>query len=190
MTLWRLSLDDDSEECEDPDDGDDTDGDGDDEDDNEDNAGAEGDNQGANENNDDSDDAAMDPEQPKKLDGILFKKAMDLNGQAGSTRLQACLKRYIRLKENENKMKVWRLDPPSEEPPNVVDSELDIQPNAFPLDATPNMHSHLHQLSTTCQVFRGLARIIFLTTTLPMNQIQCFATMNLLRNNSPTILPS
>ena len=145
LVLWhslegRLPLDDDSEESEHPDEGDDTDGDGDDEDDNEDNANAEIDIQSANESNDDSDGAAMDPEHREKPDGILFKKAMELNGQAGSPRLQACLKRYVRLKENENKVKVRRLDPPSEVP-NVVDSELDIQPNPFPLDPRPNIHS-------------------------------------------------
>ena len=41
----------------------------------------------------------------------------------------------------------------------------------------------LHQLSTACQVFKGLPRIIVFTIALPTNQIQCSATMNLLRNN-------
>ena len=87
--------------------------------------------------------STMDPEHRENLDGILFKTAMDLNGEAGSPRLQTC---YIHLKENEKKVKAHCLDPPSEEPLNVIDLELDIQ------DPKPNMHSHAMDLEEELEV--------------------------------------
>ena len=116
LVLWHnlesvLPLDDDMEESDDP-----TDGEGVDEDESDD--GVDGDN-GNDEDSDDEDGDNGGEAQPLP-DVVMFKQAMQLTNETGSPRLQACLKRYISLKENERKTKARRLL---------------AQPNRIPLDA-------------------------------------------------------
>ena len=116
LILWHsleslLPLDDDTEESDDP-----TDGEGVDEDESDD--GVDGDN--GNHGDSDDEDGDTGGEAQPLPDVVMFKQAMQLTNETGSPRLQACLKRYIPLKENEHKTKARRLL---------------AEPNRIPLDA-------------------------------------------------------